>query len=49
MQKITVIMFVALFLLTRSSFSQKTDSTKSAFHFGGAALVTRQARVCLEH
>lgn len=40
MQKNSVILFFALFLLNLSSFSQKKDSTKAAFQFGGAALVT---------
>lgn len=40
MQKNTVLLIFILSLLTNFSFAQKTDSTKPAFHFGGAALVT---------
>ena len=40
MQKKSVLLFLVFLLLTQFAFSQNTDSTKVASHFGGAVTVT---------
>ena len=42
MQKITILLFPVFSMLTYSSFSQNTDSTKNIFYFKGAVTVTNK-------